>query len=366
MSLSLDLIPENDINLLLNKYNLETKEQLLELIISGKIAESPDSVIDWIIANNLLVDKIKIPVYKQSDILLASQNKLIQIAKLLQLDFVDQNNIIRILTYLNKLQDDSNYFTSLPEEILIQIIKDLPCRSLLNLIKTYPKLAAIINKYDLINKAKMRGFPRKDGHCHNHDVKKFVDSLDNDIVFYPNKMLSLILDHLYQINVDLVRGDLIFIDGIKTYRNNGIYIFDGCQIVFLDYTIDDYGSLPKEFKVINNGVPIDYWISKKENGLKTMRGIEHNRIMWFDPSSVRQQLINNVKVEEIGEYGSRIDLEISTTFIYNKKLYTILYDSKNPDAFKFINILKTKDLLMFNNDENEEYYKNNILILPDQ
>lgn len=363
MSLSLDLIPAEDLYQLLIKYNIKSKQKLKELIFSGELEEAPSSVVDWIIANNLLIEKVKISVYKLSDILLASPQKLLSIADLLQTD-LNQDSIIRILTYLNKLQDNRDYLDRLPEEILLIIIKDLSCHSLNNLIKTYPKLVNIVNKYDLINKAKMKGFPRKDGHCHVHDVKQIFSDLSlntdksvkdaSDIIRKNPNILSMLLDRLN--DIDLVRGDLILLAGEYNYRNEGIYIFNGCDIIGLDYDINDYGSIPKEFHIINDGVPLDYWVSEKDR-----KGIDSG-IAWFDPTTVRQQLINNVKEEELGEAGGKITLEISTWFIYDNKKYTIYYGEN--DTLKFLNILRTKDLLMF--EENDEYYKYNILQMYDQ
>lgn len=343
MLLSINLIPKDDVDTLIKTYKTNKVE---ELILSGKIEEAPSSVVDFIIANNLLIDKVKIPIYKLSDIILA--DNLSQLSNLLQLDFPDQDSIIRILTYLNKLVNDSNIFNTLPEETLINIMNNLSCHSLLSLSKISDRLKSIIDKYKLIERAKKKGFPRQTGHCHTHNVKQYV------IKYGLN--FAGIIEHLDKRNTTLVRGDLIFTKGFDIYRNDGVYIFDGCQIIPLDYTQDDYGALPKEFKVINDGVPIDYWVPTNKE-----RGIEHNGVLWFDPSNVRQQLINNVKEEEIGEAGGKINYEISSKFIYDKKEYTILYDGD--DVFKFLNILKTTDILMFDNGDNAEYYKHNILLL---
>lgn len=367
----INLIPLEDIKILFNQYNIrlgkDKNEKLKELILSNRIEEAPDSIVDFIIAYNLLINKVKIPIYQRSEILLASKQELKIIAQTLQTDFIDKNSIIRILTYLDKLDDD---LSSLSEETILIILNDLPCRDLISLSKTNNRLAQIINSYNLINIAKYKNFPRKDGHCHSYDVSQYYKEnfkirstsksyeIFNIEELYSN-YLDKILDHLYQINIDLVRGDLILTIN-SDYRNEGVYIFDGCQIVSLDYKLDDYGALPKEFKVINFNTPIDYWFDGK------IRGIRHNGIIWFDSTSVRDQLIKNIKVEEIGEYGNKITEEISTTFIYNNVKYTILYNAENPNVYKFINILKTKDVLMFDDGENQDYYKNNILILPNQ
>ena len=68
------------------------------------------------------------------------------------------------------------------------------------------------------------------------------------------------------------RGDLISFFGEDKYRNNGVFIYNGNQVVCLDSSKDEYGNLPSSFTVEEFGVK--YW----ENC------IEHNSLVWFTPS----------------------------------------------------------------------------------
>ena len=107
-----------------------------DLIISGTITSAPPSVTDWIISYNLLHQKINIPIYKTSEILLSPDKEVKDLANLLTLPNVDKESIIRILGYLNVLNNDIDIFETLPQEILINIIKELDCKSILLICKS--------------------------------------------------------------------------------------------------------------------------------------------------------------------------------------------------------------------------------------
>ncbi len=110
-----------------------------DLIISGTVTSAPPSVTDWIIAYNLLHQNINIPIYKTSEILLSPDKDLKDLANLLTLPKVDKERIIRILGYLNILNNDIDIFEALPQEILINIIKELDCKSILLICKSSTK-----------------------------------------------------------------------------------------------------------------------------------------------------------------------------------------------------------------------------------
>ena len=85
---------------------------------------------------------------------------------------------------------------------------------------------------------------------------------------HPEKNYSLkfnpITDH------QIKRGDTICFGG-RVYRNEGVWICDGKKIISLDTDIDDYGSVPAEFKVGKEFAP-NHWI----------KIIEHNTIIWLE------------------------------------------------------------------------------------
>jgi len=121
----------------------------------------------------------------------------------------------------------------------------------------------------------MESYPRKSGHCSSFDVSNYdyikdLKSKDVDLevfwsedVDYHNifkQTLALLSDK------NLIKGDLILFLG-DSYRNNGIAIYDGVNIIKLNYDYDDYGALPKCFTVITNDVPVDYWVDIQPESL---------------------------------------------------------------------------------------------------
>jgi len=60
-------------------------------------------------------------------------------------------------------------------------------------------------------------------------------------------------------------GDFITVRQASTYRNQGLYLFDGKKVVDLCHCVDDYGALPPNFQmgmphpVTGKPIPFDYW-----------------------------------------------------------------------------------------------------------
>ena len=72
------------------------------------------------------------------------------------------------------------------------------------------------------------------------------------------------------------RGDLVHFnkDGKEDYnfyRNTDLFIWNGANLQYLDSSIDDYGSVPKDFKVGEDFKPT-HWI----------RAVSHNTIIHLD------------------------------------------------------------------------------------
>src|SRR5437764_1320568 len=75
-----------------------------DLIMSGRAQTSPPAVADWIIAYNL--QDSDIPPLKTSYILTAPDANLYDLTDIFQLGEVDKERIIRILGFLNALEND--------------------------------------------------------------------------------------------------------------------------------------------------------------------------------------------------------------------------------------------------------------------
>lgn len=178
-------------------------------------------------------------------------------------------------------------------------------------------------------------FPREDGHCHTHHVPGSIRDVDLDPEdydeefgeeFYQGTAFETALAWLMKKKHDVRRGDLIIFDKDAGYRNQGVAIFNGTKIVHLYYEIDDYGSLPEEFRVIEEGVPITYWadISATKN-TPAWYGIQHNDIVWFDHKLVLKECLRNLQYGKVDKdkYG------IFTTFVFGNGLYYIIFDYTN-------------------------------------
>ena len=264
-----------------------------------------------------------------------------------------------------------------PAEIWNHILLDLNCKTAKSICSSSQQLNKLCENNDIIEKIKMKGFPRKSGHCDAFDVSKIIpekydiskmnsNEYENyeyeENPYHLSEYRDLILDKLYKLNFDLVRGDLICFEGLDVDRNEGIYIFDGCKIIDLDHEIDDYGALPSEFTVINNAVPFDYWQDRNESKYienESIRGIDHNDIVWFDARSVKDQLIENIQPNLAIGHG-----RLFTTFIYDDVTYIIDSGFENYDEFseeKFKNKLSSNNNLLLEN----EFDGNKLLLLDD-
>ena len=88
------LIPETD--------DLAYREAR-KLMKNPKLLFYPPSIVEWMIAHNLLVTKTKIPNYTEEEILRLPQKELNSLAELLTMRTNNRYNIINILYYMGKL-----------------------------------------------------------------------------------------------------------------------------------------------------------------------------------------------------------------------------------------------------------------------
>lgn len=133
-------------------------------------------------------------------------------------------------------------------------------------------------------------------------------------------LFSQLDDGLLQLRekrVDLRRGDMVRYLEKDHYRNEGDVIFDGEKLVQLFDHPDDYGTLPREFRVIreeDGGFPIRYW-----EGL-----IAHNSWVWLTRGDLLDQMIDNIRYDR-GIYG--VQACLYTWFDYKGKIYFIVYSA---------------------------------------
>jgi len=150
-------IPYKDIRKFLsaNNKNLVNEDdaynEVLILLKDKNSKGHTTSIIEWMIAHNLIVNKVIIPYYTVDDIDNMSQSEINKLAKKLTMKGNDRGNIKNILRYLHKLEDISLLpeikdiiFNNLTQLELENInIYDLNFDNIINLLKTHRNKVAI-------------------------------------------------------------------------------------------------------------------------------------------------------------------------------------------------------------------------------
>jgi len=108
---------------------------------------------------------------------------------------------------------------------------------------------------------------------YQHVTGKELDS-DFDLYYIMDLFTPELVEHIASLP-NIKRGDIIEIDDVSGYRNDGKVIWDGNTVMNLCFDIDDYGSVPPEF-TIGTEFLADHWIHV----------IEHNNIVWIDPKLI--------------------------------------------------------------------------------
>ena len=273
--------------------------------------------------------------------------------------------------------------TDLPDDILILIFLNLNCDE----ITIAHKILKRFNLEYLLNLRKNKGYPRLNGHCIIHHIPKSVIqanydgetpdvSNDSDDSYDYNADHNLdhpdpysdeyknitILNYFLNENIEIVKGDIVIYNnhnnaenGFLLYRvtddmskfNNKYYehqarIFDGRKLIKLDhYEFKNLGNrqyLPKDFNVIENNVPINYWSNSDHsfiNEHKIIRNKYYEAKYYknpFDFDIVRlniklviDQCINNIKFKcKPFKY-----IYMYTTFSIHNITYRIVYYKYN-------------------------------------
>jgi hypothetical protein len=132
---------------------------------------------------------------------------------------------------------------------------------------------------------------------------------------------------------NIKRGDIINFEG--SYRNEGKWIWDGTKIVNLYTEVDDYGSVPPEFKVGKDFQP-NHWIDI----------VDHNSIIWLE-----DELFENIEIyTKNNQYYGRIKI-FDTNYIIFIESYRL-----NPPESQIHNDILDKSKIPFIKD-NKLYLK---------
>lgn len=152
--------------------------------------------------------------------------------------------------------------------------------------------ASISQRFDLL------GFKEKVSEYKKKTIDEFGDRLANpnneadfdtwkEFYDYVNRMINDRVDIFTLNDLDvykLKRGDLIEDTDESDYRMDGVRIFDGRKIKDLEDIPDDYGTIPKNYKVISD-FPVSYW-HDSYNKLNKFESYWHNSYVWFDPTEI--------------------------------------------------------------------------------
>lgn len=111
------------------RYDFENKndayDKALFLLKDRNTIGHTISIIEWLMAHNLLIRKVNINNYNISQINKMSQNEINNLAKLLNMKGNKKENIVNILKFLHKLDEENT--TLLPEinDIILQKLYEL-------------------------------------------------------------------------------------------------------------------------------------------------------------------------------------------------------------------------------------------------
>jgi hypothetical protein len=227
-------------------------------------------------------------------------------------------------------------------ELWIKIIFDLDCESILSLQLLSLDFYKLCKDNDLYIKRKFKGFPRIEGKAKLYQIaQNFTSREDYDIIFGQQGDINRLLSDV----PDILRGDLLNID-IRTKLNSYselILIYDGQKLLHLNYE----GTLPEKFLVINDNIPIHYWMST-------------SNFVWFNISEIKKELINNITFNFENKR-----LQTSYKSYYIEYIEYIINDINYDSSYRiFLKFLTTKNLLtLFLNDPITGNMKDNTLYL---
>jgi hypothetical protein len=232
----------------------------------------------------------------------------------------------------------------LPKEILETIFFNLNCKSLILVNRTCKNF----NIENILNKKKHDGFPRKEGKCILHQIQD--QSLLN-MMTNPN-INSIMSNYIYDTNMDVGRGDFVIISKpchTQYERSDNDYklrIFDGLKLIDLenDGRQRENILLPRQFNVIENNVPIKYWV----NDQLCKWTIFDVYSVWFDHSSVRDQCLNNIKYDLL--FDDPTKYSVYTHFKYKNNDYYIICDYLMYDGNEWGENINTINLKIENDD----------------
>lgn len=178
---------------------------------------------------------------------------------------------------------------------------------------------------------------------HEKDGCVFKWTLENNYQFKlmkngekTNKFLTIdMLEEKYEgISKKLKRGDLIENLYESGYRSQGVYCFDGIDIVGQNFNVDDYGTPSSSFKLIKE-FPPGYWDEPIVNN-----NYEEGDTRFYWHLNEAYTCIN------LNEYDCHKEKENEISFTYNNKRYLVktdLYNKITMNEKLYVRLLEEND-----------------------
>ena len=225
----------------------------------------------------------------------------------------DKSRIIRMLSYINALNNDMNVFNLLPNELIVEILLKVDHNSIKSFCLTQEG-----NIFYLRKLRKLKRYPRFEGKCKVHDIPKEVIRLNNNK--WGRESLHECMEKATTLDLDLVRGDVIEFNP-KEWLHESQAIYDGEEIIEMGYATGD-GYIDGDFEILKDEIPIDYWPDYGDN---------------FKIERVLDQCLNNIKCEFLYD-----EMTLFTTFVVDCITYKLVYDVEGNLKYKieFIRALK--------------------------
>lgn len=342
--LSIHSIPFEDIELFLSANDKtvpqninEAYDMTLNIIEKNEYFFISDNLNEWLLAFNVQKSNTKIKTYNKTDILSYPINELCNLAELLKTDNLDQNHLINILNYLNKINDV--HITTLPNDILLYIMKFTDLRSTMLFCETCKSIIKISKnisfKHFLVSKIN-----------NNLDMSKFTMK---EILFCAKSLtavtrnkMSIVDNILYIIDLSIIHEIDLYFNNSKTYSHNGVnkmIKYRGKCRPGLQWWSNSSVSTPKNLiiQLMNNGtIFIKDTLTKKEERFGHLDNIVNistkmeERFDQINNHKYNQHYIetsylttNKGIIYQIKDFDIEKTDKISTTSIYNNIIGTI-------------------------------------------
>lgn len=188
--------------------------------------------------------------------------------------------------------------------------------------------------------------PRAEGRCKSYTLTGIFDLPE-----YKDQYVEITEKHLKLATAKLTacarRGDIVVFEEISGYRNNGIAIFNGNEVENLECEYEEDGHVPKSYHVIEDNVPITYWVKDV-----------HGYNVWFTHQLVIDQLTENLLYGDLQTRGKGI----FTKFDYNNKTYYMVWDESFVDdqleddlVYREIQLEKAREYIEMTEEINFQY-----------